>query len=87
MACDIATLLSSLNENLERTVKILKTEEAQRKLNEALHNHEKGALPDQDVSKLADISTDLLHEIQQMLNPGHLTLADHFLGSFADTAQ
>lgn len=75
-------LLSSLNGHLERVVQILKTEEVDQKLHEALHNHDKGALPDLKVSQLADKSIDLLHEIQQTLDPGHLTLADHFLGNF-----
>lgn len=73
-------LLSSLNGHLERVVEILKTEEVSRKLDKALHNHDKGVLPDPEVSKLADQSIDLLHEIEQLLDPGHLTLADNFLG-------
>ncbi|KAH7048225.1 O-methyltransferase-domain-containing protein [Macrophomina phaseolina] len=57
--------LSSLNSYLERACQILKTEE--------------GVLPDLKVSRLADKSLDLVYEIGQMLDPGHLTLADNFL--------
>ncbi|KAI1980661.1 hypothetical protein LOZ53_003091 [Ophidiomyces ophidiicola] len=45
-----------------------------------LHNHDEGALPDMDLATIAAESIDLLHSIEQMLEPGQLVLADHFLG-------
>ncbi|KAK8157443.1 O-methyltransferase-domain-containing protein [Phyllosticta citrichinensis] len=47
---------------------------------ETLFTELNGALPDPELTKLANKSIDLLHEIEQMLEPGHLVLADHFLG-------
>ncbi|KAL6788112.1 putative O-methyltransferase [Trichoderma sp. SZMC 28012] len=49
-------------------------------LQKRLHNHEEGVLPDKELGQLATESIDLLHSIEQMLEPGHLVLADHFLG-------
>lgn len=47
----------------------------------ALHDHEK--LPDKQLASLANKTIDLLHETEQLLEPGSLVLADHFLGIFA----
>ncbi|OJD30959.1 o-methyltransferase [Diplodia corticola] len=74
------TLLTSLNSDLEGLLQTLKSEEVNLKLHNSLHDHGEGALPDPKLSKLASKSIDLLHEIEQMLEPGHLVLADHFLG-------
>lgn len=59
-------------------------------LQASLHNHDKGALPDSRIASVAARSIDLLHQTEQILEPGHLVLADHFLGSskpliFCDT--
>jgi gliotoxin/aspirochlorine biosynthesis O-methyltransferase len=47
-------------------------------LQAALHATEK--LPDQRVLSMALEALDLLSEVRLLLEPGHLVLADHFLG-------
>jgi hypothetical protein len=49
-------------------------------LMEELHNTAHMRLPDKDASSLASQTIDVLHETIQLLQPGHLILADHFLG-------
>lgn len=44
----------------------------------ALHDHDR--LPDKRLAGLASQSVDMLHQIEQLLEPGPLVLADHFLG-------
>ncbi|KAI1778790.1 S-adenosyl-L-methionine-dependent methyltransferase [Hypoxylon cercidicola] len=51
---------------------------AKNSLQTALHDTEK--LPDRKLSSLASETLDLLSEIRLLLEPGHLILADHFLG-------
>ncbi|KIA75384.1 hypothetical protein HK57_00103 [Aspergillus ustus] len=46
----------------------------------ALHNHSEGKLPDAALSELAGKTVDLLHQVEQLLEPSSLVLADHFLG-------
>ncbi|KAL2842716.1 pyridoxal phosphate-dependent transferase [Aspergillus pseudoustus] len=46
----------------------------------ALHNHSEGKLPDVALGELAGKTIDLLHQIEQLLEPSSLVLADHFLG-------
>ncbi|PVH97233.1 S-adenosyl-L-methionine-dependent methyltransferase [Periconia macrospinosa] len=62
----MASELTSLNTRLEHVLGTLKSEA--------------GALPDPELRRLANQSIDLLHQIEQMLEPGYLVLADHFLG-------
>ncbi|PSN67010.1 S-adenosyl-L-methionine-dependent methyltransferase [Corynespora cassiicola Philippines] len=76
----MSTALNSLNTQLEDVLRTLKSEPVNSELQKGLHDHSEGALPDPELSKLASRSIDLLHEIEQMLEPGHLVLADHFLG-------
>lgn len=47
-------------------------------LESLLHNHD--SLPDKAIASLASEAIDLLHETKQLLEPGSLVLADHFLG-------
>jgi hypothetical protein len=49
-------------------------------LMEELHNTASTSLPNKDASSLAAQTIDVLHETIQLLQPGHLILADHFLG-------
>ncbi|KAL3459740.1 O-methyltransferase-domain-containing protein [Aspergillus heterothallicus] len=46
----------------------------------ALHDHAEGKLPDTALTELAAQTIDLLHQIEQLLEPSSLVLADHFLG-------
>jgi len=47
--------------------------------------HDTTCLPDKDTAQLAAQAIDLLHETAQILQPGHLILADHFLGTALST--
>ena len=48
--------------------------------------HDYSRLPDKRLYQLANKAVDLLHETEQLLEPGPLVLADHFLGiAFAYT--
>ncbi|KAL4913033.1 O-methyltransferase-domain-containing protein [Aspergillus aurantiobrunneus] len=46
----------------------------------ALHDHREEILPDAALSDLAARTIDLLHQVEQLLEPSSLVLADHFLG-------
>ncbi|KAL3484362.1 O-methyltransferase-domain-containing protein [Aspergillus germanicus] len=46
----------------------------------ALHDHREGKLPDAALSELAAQTIDLLHQVERLLEPSSLVLADHFLG-------
>lgn len=73
-------ILQSLNSQLSSVRNQLKGK-LHGELQDLLHNHDKGVLPDSRIANLAAQSIDLLHDVEQMLEPGHLILADHFLGS------
>ena len=47
----------------------------------ALHDHD--SLPNKHIAGLAREAVDLLHQTEQLLEPGPLVLADHFLGSIS----
>lgn len=51
----------------------------QQELLKALHDDV--ALPEPEMEALAGKAINLLHETQQLLEPGNLILADHFLGT------
>ncbi|MCJ1247519.1 hypothetical protein MMC30_004733 [Trapelia coarctata] len=53
----------------------------QAEINRGLHDLEK--LPDKEIVPLAAKAGDVLHDIEQMLQPTQLVLADHLLGTFA----
>jgi hypothetical protein len=72
--------LTSLNLYLEKTLNILNSELVKAELHGALHNHDEGVLPSASAISLANKTTDLFHAIDHLLEPGHLVLADHFLG-------
>ncbi|ERF77099.1 hypothetical protein EPUS_09238 [Endocarpon pusillum Z07020] len=55
----------------------------QAEINRRLHDSEK--LPDKKIVPLAAKAVDVLHEIEQMLQPAQLVLAHHFSGTSAST--
>lgn len=71
-------ILLDLIDSLKAASRKLKGD-AKTSLQTALHDTEK--LPDQKLSLLASETLDLLSEIRLLLEPGHLILADHFLGA------
>ncbi|KAL6235268.1 hypothetical protein BDW75DRAFT_230451 [Aspergillus navahoensis] len=46
----------------------------------ALHDHSEGKLADANLGEVAASTIDLLHQVEQLLEPSTLVLADHFLG-------
>lgn len=73
-----ASVLNSLKQNLMSTVDILNSPDLKAELEETLHDDK--SLPDKYMSDLAADVVDLLAELDKMLQPAHLVLADHFLG-------
>lgn len=69
--------LNDLNSALKRTLGQLNGDNKV-SLSADLHNTDQ--FPDKKVSLLANEALDLLSEIRLLLEPGHLILADHFLG-------
>ena len=74
---EIDITLNHLINSLERTLGTLKSD-AHDQLVLALHDYEK--LPDKNIYHLANKAINLLHETEQLLEPGPLVLADQFLG-------
>ena len=70
--------LSQLVECLQSTLSVLEGPENAH-LKAALHDHSK--LPDKLLARQAAKAIDLLHRTEQLLEPGPLVLADHFLGN------
>jgi hypothetical protein len=75
--------LSSLNEHLEKALKVLNSDLVKQELHDVLHGYDEGVLPSASAAALANETIDRLHEIEQLLEPRHLVLADHFLGTQA----
>lgn len=73
--------LTHLIETLGSTLKLLKGD-AHDELQSMLHGHNKNQLPDKRIAGLAKTAVNLLHETEQLLEPGSLVLADHFLGMY-----
>ncbi|MCJ1352286.1 MAG: hypothetical protein MMC33_002270 [Icmadophila ericetorum] len=69
--------LTHLIDSLRSSLKLLKGK-SHSELLATLHDHDK--LPDKHVANLAHEAINLLHETEQLLEPGPLVLADHFLG-------
>ena len=70
--------LIHLIDSLQSALKILKGD-ANAQLLADLHDHNK--LPSKKLVGLASQAIDLLNETEQLLEPGSLVLADHFLGT------
>jgi hypothetical protein len=75
----IERTLAHLNSSLESSLLQLRLH-ADPTLECALHCTE--TLPDAAISQLASKTLDLLSEVRLLLEPGHLVLADHFMGAF-----
>jgi hypothetical protein len=73
-------ILKNLIDSLKSVNKQLKDDTVKAQLLSTLHSAEK--LPDWKSYKLASEALDLLKETQLILEPGHLILADHFLGTY-----
>jgi hypothetical protein len=78
---NMESILTSLNQHLEKALELLKSKDMKQELHDSLHNHDEGALPSASAIALANKTIDCLHEIEQLLEPRHLVLADHFLGT------
>lgn len=70
--------LTHLIDSLQSALKVLKGD-ANAQLLAQLHDHDR--LPSKKIAGLASQAVDLLHETEQLLEPGPLVLADHFLGA------
>lgn len=75
--------LESLNGHLTSALNLLHGG-LNKELHSRLHNQERGVLPDKEVAELSFKTIDLLHSIEQLLEPGQLALADHFFGKLGD---
>ena len=73
----LQTSLEALNRQVEEALTTLRSN-SQKALLQTLHTDQE--LPDPALEALAGKTINLLHETQQLLEPGHLVLADHFLG-------
>ena len=71
----------SLNRHLGSVLEFLQSDALEQELKVALHNHDEGALPSLKMAEITSKTIDLLHSIEQLIEPGHLVLADHFLGT------
>lgn len=81
-ASSVSRLLLDLNQSLQDSLKSLGS--LANKLDETLHHEVQ--LPDPEALKNAAETVDLLHQIQVLLDPKGLILADHFLGMGTITA-
>jgi gliotoxin/aspirochlorine biosynthesis O-methyltransferase len=70
--------LIHLIDSVQSALRILKGD-AKNLLKNSLHDPKK--LPDKKIADLASQAINLLHETEQILEPGPLVLADHFLGN------
>jgi gliotoxin/aspirochlorine biosynthesis O-methyltransferase len=70
--------LTGLEATLETFLSALRHEDTKVQLQKALHDDR--GLPDKQASSAAARVVDRLGEIQHLLEPAHLILADHFLG-------
>jgi uncharacterized protein YfeS len=77
---DATTVLEALQQTLRESVDTLTSPKVAAELQETLHNDKR--LPDQAIAGLASDVVDLLSKIEQLLQPAHLVLADHFLGRY-----
>lgn len=73
----LESTLKTLISQVEATRNAL-LQNGQRGLLQTLHTDKD--LPDSAVEALAGKAINILHETKQLLEPGHLVLADHFLG-------
>ena len=74
-------VLIDLQQTLRYTLETLNSENVAEALEEALHND--NSLPDKAMARLASGNLNLLGEVEKLLQPAHLVLADHFFGMSA----
>ncbi|KAI1105364.1 putative O-methyltransferase [Jackrogersella minutella] len=74
----VPTILGDLNETLRSVISVFESDEVSSYLQQELHDGNR--LPEKKLTKLAAETVDLVAKIEQILEPGHLVLADHFLG-------
>lgn len=79
LGTEITGLLSELNNYLSDALENLKSQVPGLGLQDDDH------LPDPETSNLAARAVDLTHQIQLLLDPPVLILADHFLGTYIET--
>lgn len=72
-------ILQKLVLDLKTSLAALKEEPTRSQLQDALHDDKR--LPDRDTLVQSSEAIDLLHQVGQLLEPAHLVLADHFLGT------
>ena len=77
---DLENIVNVLKTNVEFCLDILKTRSIKDELQKALHDDR--SLPDKKIAAAAAETINLLHEAERLLEPGHLVLADHFLGIY-----
>lgn len=71
--------LTRLIDSLESALGVLKGDKnVYAQLQASLHDYSQ--LPDKHLASLAGKAVDRLHEVERLLEPGPLVLADHFLG-------
>jgi hypothetical protein len=75
--------LETLNGHLASALDLLRGG-LNKELHSRLHNQERGVLPDKGLAELSSKTIDLVHSIEQLLEPGQLILADHFFGKPVD---
>lgn len=75
----LAEVLGTLQRALTTSVEALKSPGVAAELQESLHHDRR--LPDKTMASLAAATVDMLSQVEQMLQPAHLVLADHFLGT------
>ncbi|KAI0456048.1 putative O-methyltransferase [Xylaria acuta] len=71
-------VLVDLNQKLRSYIDELQSDEPSSQLQRELHNGDR--LPDKQLARLSAETIDLLAEVEHLLEPAHLVLADHFLG-------
>lgn len=75
---ELQDVLAKLVADLRTSWIALNRESVRSELQDALHNNDR--LPERKMASIASDAVDLLHQMGQLLEPGHLILADHFLG-------
>ncbi|MCJ1248059.1 hypothetical protein MMC30_005274 [Trapelia coarctata] len=75
---DAHGILVNLTRNLEISLGALRKDPAKQQLQDAIHDDK--ILPEIQMTAVASKAINLLHQIEQLLEPASLVLADHFLG-------
>ena len=74
----LESTLSKLIQDLKLSVRSFEDEDVAKELKDVLHDPQQ--LPDKRTASLAAEAVDLLGDLDLVLEPGHIILADHFLG-------